>query len=345
MPSDARIPGEFEESQAVSIAWVDNFPGPGPDVTTEYGDLWAKMTDAIQKECTVWIRIKDGADSTTIKNFMTTKGTPLTNYKFHVMVGDDFWIRDYGPIGFYYGANDDIGLLDMNYYPGRDNDDLYPGLLAGVTGYLDVKTNLYAEGGNFFTDGFKNSFHSNVVESVNTTANPKHGAWSMGQTQDTIKYVWASNNVTSTPTLKCDGGTGHNDMYMKLMDENTMAIMEYPNVVTAQDRTIIQNVITTVTGMKNVYGKPYRIYKVPMPTQDNGDTLKSCGAINNDARTFVNGLTVNKTYLMPSYSDGTSGNQAQNTAAANLQYLAVLYTALPCRYLQKTLYTSGIRLL
>lgn len=318
MPTDARVPGEFEESQAVSIAWVDNFPGPGPDVTTEYGDLWAQMTDALQKECTVWIRIKAGADSTTIKNFMTTKGTPLTNYKFHVMVGDDFWIRDYGPIGFYYGANDDIGFLDMNYYPGRDNDDLYPGLIAGVTGYLDVKTNLYAEGGNFFTDGFKNSFHSNVIESVNMTANPKHSAWTMAQTQDTIKYVWASGNVTSTPTLVCDGGTGHNDMYMKLMDENTMAIMEYPSVVTANDKTIIQNVINTVTTMKNVYGKPYRIYKVPMPTQDNGDTLKTCGAINNDARTFVNGLTVNKTYLLPSYSDGTTGNQAQTTAAINL---------------------------
>ena len=65
MPTDARVPGEFEESQAVSIAWVDNFPGPGPDVTTEYGDLWAKMTDAIQKECTVWIRVKAAADSNT----------------------------------------------------------------------------------------------------------------------------------------------------------------------------------------------------------------------------------------------------------------------------------------
>ena len=88
------------------------------------------------------------------------------------------------------------------------------------------------------------------------------------------------------------------------MDENTMAIMEYPSVVTAQDKTIIQNVITTVAGMKNVYGKPYRIYKVPMPTQDNGDTLKICNDIDGDARTFVNGLTVNKTYLMPTYSDG-----------------------------------------
>lgn len=320
MPAGARMPGEFEESQAVAIAWPYDWNGSAMvlDVTSEYADVWADMADAIQKECTVWIRIEAAADSTPIKTFMSGKSKPLANYKFWITAGDAFWMRDYGPLGFYYGANDDLGFLDINYYPGRDLDDVFPEYLATQKGYLHVRTNLYAEGGNFLTDGFGNTFHSDVIESVNMTAQPKHGAWTLQQVKDTVKYVFASPNVTVNKSLECDGGTGHNDMYMKLVDENTYAIMEYPATVTAQDKAIIDSAIAKVSRMKNVYGRPYRIFKMPMPTRDNGTLPSTCGQINNDARTYVNGTWVNKTYLMPIYSDGSSGNQAGDQAAINL---------------------------
>lgn len=321
MPADARIPGEFEESQAVSIAWVYDFNTGEPDDISEYADLWGDMANAIQQECPVWIRIETGADSNTIKNYMSGRGTPLTKYRFFVTTGDDFWMRDYGPLGFYYGANDDIGFLDMNYYPGRDFDNLYPGYLANQLGYLDVKTNLYAEGGNFISDGFHRSFYSDVVESVNQSGppfTPAHGPWSVQQIRDTVKYVWASKDAISTPTLVCDGGTGHNDMFMKLMDENTFAVMEYPSVVTAQDKAIIDGVINTLSTTNSVYNRPYRIFKVPMPTGDDGSYTTSCAALNNDARTFVNGTTVNGTYLMPTYSNSTSGNRTGDQQAIDV---------------------------
>lgn len=321
MPSGARIPGEFEESQAVAFSWVYSYDGQVNhlDVESEYADLWAEMADAIQKEVPVWIRIENAADSNVIKSFMAAKGTPLVSYRFFLTVGDDFWMRDYGPIGFYYGNNDDIGFLDLKYYPGRDLDNLFPSYLANQLGYLDVQTNLYAEGGNFISDGFYRSFHSNVVEDVNmnpTQYHTAHPAWSLQQVTDTIKHAWASTENVSTPTLVCDGGTGHNDMFMKLMDENTFAVMEYPSVITAADKTIIDGVINTLSSMNSVYGKPYRIFKVPMPKQDDRThSLKTCGEIFNDARTFVNGTTVNGTYLMPSYSNATSGDKAGDQEA------------------------------
>ena len=319
MPPDAWIPGEYEESQAVALAWVyDYMPPFAIDVSSTYANIWGDMAAAIQLECAVWIRITSGADSNTIKTFMANRGTPLTNYRFHVMIADDFWIRDFGPLGFYHGANDEIGFVDMNYYPGRDNDNLYPELLANELSITNVRTNLYAEGGNFITDGFGNVFHSSVITSVNKGNNPAHGPWTGQQVKDTIQYAWAAASVTETPTLQCDGGTGHNDMFMKLTDEQTFAVMEYPTVVTAQDKNIINNVINTLTTAKSVYNKPYRIFKLPMPTQDNGNYLTSCAQINNDARTFVNGLTVNKTYIMPSYSNTTSGNKPGDDAAVEI---------------------------
>lgn len=335
MPADARIPGEFEESQAVAIAWVYFFDGVNSslDVQSEYAALWAEMADAIQKEVPVWIRIEQDADSNTIKSYMAAQGKPLTNYRFDVATGDDFWIRDYGPIGFYYGANDDIGFVDLKYYPGRDLDNLYPEFLADKLGYKNVHTNLYAEGGNFISDGFHRSFHSNVVDDVNmnpTIYHTAHGNWTAQEVKDTINYIWASKENISTPTLVCDGGTGHNDMFMKLMDENTFAVMEYPNVVMASDKAIIDGVINTLTNMKSVYGKPYRIFKVPMPTQDNGSTLTSCSSINDDARTFINGTTVNSTYLMPTYSSPINGNRTGDLEAISLfQKIAPGYKVVP----------------
>lgn len=320
MPAGARMPGEFEESQAVAIAWPYDWDGTNMilDISSTYAAVWADMANGIQQECPVWIRVEKSADTALIKTFMAGKSIPLTNYKFYITAGDAFWMRDYGPLGFYYGANDDLGFLDISYYPGRDLDDTYPEFLANEKGYLHVKTNLYAEGGNFLTDGFGNTFHSDVIEDANMVATPKHAAWTLQQVQDSVKHFYASPNVTTNQSLQCDGGTGHNDMYMKLMDENSFAIMEYPTTVTAADKKLIDSAISKVSKMKNVYGKPYRIFKVPMPTRDNGTTPVTCSQVNQDARTYVNGTWVNKTYLMPIYSNTTDGNQAGDLAAINL---------------------------
>ncbi|MCB0696385.1 MAG: agmatine deiminase family protein [Chitinophagaceae bacterium] len=344
MPTDARFPGEFEESQAVALAWIYDIGGI--DISSEYADLWAAMANAIQQECQVWIRVENGADTTAVKNFMSSNGTPLTNYRFFVTVSDDFWIRDFGPLGFYYGSNDDVGFLNMNYYPGRDYDNLFPGYLANELGYLEVKTNLYAEGGNYITDGFHRSFHSDVIQSVNTSGppyTPAHAAWTTQQVNDSIKYVWASTDVITTPTLKCDGGTGHNDMFMKLMDENTFAVMEYPSIVTAADKGIIDGVINTLSTKTSVYGQPYRIFKVPMPTRDDGNITTLCNLLDNDARTFVNGLTVNGSYLMPTYSDAASGNKAGDQVAINLfKQIAPGYKIIPLDARILTIYGGAV---
>ena len=330
LPSDARFVAEFEESQAVAIGWLYDWQSPfSIDLSSEYAELWGDMANAIQGECPVWIRIDKPADSNDIKTFMANRGTPLTSYRFFISVGDDIWMRDYGPLSFYYGPNDDVGFLDMNYYTGRANDDRFPDDLATALGITNVRTNLYAEGGNFITDGIGRSFHSDRIHKANMIPEALHSTWTLQQTKDTIQYAWASKSVVSTPELKCDGGTGHNDMFMKLMDEETFALMEYPDSVKANDRQIIQNVIKQLSQMTTSYGRPYRIFKVPMPTRDNGDTSKTCSTINIDARTFVNGLTVNGTYIMPAYSNSTSGNKPGDAAAKALFEKMTGYKVIP----------------
>lgn len=89
--------------------------------------IWGKLVDAIQKECQAWIRVSAPDDTTALKDWMTTHFSPLTNYKFiYDPDGENaFWMRDFGPWGFYYGDEDSVGFIGMGYYPGRPIDESF----------------------------------------------------------------------------------------------------------------------------------------------------------------------------------------------------------------------------
>ncbi len=311
-PAQFTVPGEFEESQAVVIQW----PYPSSS-TSSYAKLWSKLARGIQEAgAPVWIVVDNFSDTTTAKNYMNANGTVLFNYKFINKVSDAYWARDWGPIGFYTGPNDDLAFNDAKYYPGRGNDDVIPAYIASQMGIVDYKTNLRIEGGNFMTDGFNKMVYSTRL----LDNNQSELGWSNASTRDTIKRVYQMNDVIELQKLVCDGGTGHIDMYVKYMDEQTIIISEYPASVTASDKTTINNNTSLLQTLNSVYGRPYKIIKMPMPTTNTGTYNTSCTSIGADARGFINGITVNKTFIMPIFSGYNStgtmtGNIAGDSAA------------------------------
>lgn len=317
IPGPIRYPGEFEESQAVCISWsgdYDNFGNMvGVDTTSEFGWVSAQLTKYISDELPVWIRIPRAADSIAILTKMNSLGWPLTqNYRFIITQGDDWWMRDYGPNGVYWGTQDSLAFIDFKYYDGRDLDNLFPQTVANVLNIRNFPTQLNAEGGNFMSDGFGKVFFSDVV----TDANDQILGWDSAATMDTVTSLFGGTQNIILKALECDGGTGHIDLYTKLADEQTLFVMEYPNVVTAQDRRIIEDNYQYMTTLRTTYNRPFRIIRFPMPTSDNGTyTRRSCFQINNDARTFLNGITLNKTFIYPSYSDSINGNKNQTIEA------------------------------
>lgn len=305
-PSQFTIPGEFEESQAVVIQW----PYPVSNSSSS-AKLWSAIAKAVQPETPIWIVIDKFSDSTGVKTRMNANGTILYNYKFISKLSDAYWTRDWGPLGFYYGPGDSIGFVDTKYYPGRDNDDVIPAHIAQLMGVKNFKTQLRCEGGNFMTDGFNEvAYSSRLLEN-----NQDELGWDYGSTRDTIQRVFGMTDQMELDALVCDGGTGHIDMYAKFMDEETIIITEYPNSVTASDKTTINNNINLLSTLKSVYNRPYKILKMPMPSKNNGTFSASCSEIDGDARGYINGLTVNKTFIVPIYSSTTSGNVAGDSAA------------------------------
>ncbi|OYU96205.1 MAG: hypothetical protein CFE21_07280 [Bacteroidetes bacterium B1(2017)] len=317
VPNNIVLPGEFEESQAVAISWSFDYDAngnpTGVDLTTVYGDVSAQLADAIQKECTVWIRVLYNGDTTKILNFMTARGTPLKNYKFMVTSGDDWWTRDYGPMAFYSKNLDSIGFVDMKYYDGRDYDNVFPAQMAAAMGYENYVTQLNSEGGNLMGDGYGRLFFSDVIPTINGENGVHSSPWSQQQTFDTLRQIFNTPDLSNLVSLKCDGGTGHIDLYVKLMDEQSLIVAQYPSQITANDKQIIEDNYQYLLGLKSTYGRPFRIFRVEHPTDDNGNhTVRTCNQLNNDARNFINGLTVNGSFIFPSYYDGKTGNAAQH---------------------------------
>lgn len=317
MPANMRYPGEFEESQVVLISWSDlyndiTFEYEGADTITEWGFVSAQLANYIQQEVPVWIRVYEAKDTVTVKAFMQNLGTPLVNYKFIVSMGNAWWMRDFAPSGMYYGTQDSLLLVDLKYYDGREYDDTFSLKVAEELNLPLYSSALYGEGGNLMTDGFGRTFFSTVITNTNASAWAHNPVWSKAQTLDTMRNLFAIDSVAELGELFCDGGTGHIDLYTKMIDEQTIMVVKYPDVITAGDKKRVEDAYQYMTTMVSPYNRPYRIYRVEHPTDDAGVySRKTCNQMNQDARTFVNGLTINKTFIYPSYSNDTSGNEQQ----------------------------------
>lgn len=323
MPNKVRYPGEFEESQAVLISWADLYDDNdnyiGADTVTEWGYVSAQLTEQIQKEVPVWIRAYLPADTTTIKAFLNSLGIPLYNYRFVVSNGDAWWMRDFGPNGIYYGDHDSLAFIDLKYYDGRDRDDAYARLIGTQMGLPVFQTKMHAEGGNLMTDGFGKVFFSSRLTNVNSSAVVHNPVWTKNQIFDTIKNLFNATLPAELTTLLCDGGTGHIDLYIKMIDEQTIMAVEYPDTIVSPDKQKIEDNLQYLSLLQSTYNRPFRVYRIPHPTDDEGKYSRvNCTQMDEDARTFVNGLTINKTFIYPSYSNETSGNTKQTEEITTL---------------------------
>ena len=86
----------------------------------------------------------------------------------------------------------------------------------------------------------------------------------------------------------------HLDMHMRILDEETIAIGEYPEGV-ADGPVIEQNLAWIRNHYRTPYGRPYRILRLPMPAQAGLYPPMA------DYLTYTNSVFINKTILVPIY--------------------------------------------
>lgn len=287
----ARTAAQWEEVQALVLAWTD------------YPSIQRQIVAAAQQECNVIIHCDD---SIAVKSDLTSNGVPLTNVKFIETAFNSIWIRDYAANTVYLNDVDSLVLVDWIYNRPRPDDDDVP---LAYSDYLNIPlyrmmsspNNLMNTGGNWMIDGIETAFASDLILEENdgagdySLAYPNHTESVIDQL---VQDYHGINRYIKMDVLPYDG-IHHIDMHMKLLDEKTILVGEFPDGISdgPQIEANIDYVLNTYT---NPWGEPYKIVRIPMPPSSSGNYA---GAPFGDAyyRTYSNMVIVNKTIIMPVY--------------------------------------------
>ncbi len=288
-PSSAvRTMAEWEEIQALVITW------------TSYPTVLREIVKHAKLECEVIIIC---SNENTVRNYLSSYGIDDTNITFLERPYDSIWMRDYGGNTVYTNDIDSLILIDWIYNRPRPNDDVLPQTIAE---HFDIPlysttvapSDLVHTGGNFMADGLGIAFSSNLVLEENEPGNP-YGVTT--KTEEDIDQIMNDfmgiDEYIKMPVLPYDG-IHHIDMHMKLLDEETLLIGEYPQGV-ADGPQIEANLQYVLNNFNSSFGTPFKIRRIQMPP-DNGLYPNNWLA---DYRTYTNSVFVNKTILVPIYEE------------------------------------------
>ena len=289
-----RTAAEWEEVEALTIAW------------TSFPCIQKQIVAAAKQECNVIIFADNPSD---VENYLTTSicggALDLENIDIVDAEYNSIWIRDYGANTVYGSWNDNRILVDWKYNRPRPEDDIIPDVLGEAMG-IDVysttaePTDLMNTGGNWMSDGFGTAFASELVLDENDggstwwTDYPDHSESEIDQIVSDFHGV---ETYIKMPNLPFDG-IHHIDMHMKLLDESTLLLAEYPEGV-ADGPQINANLEYILSNYTTRWGTPFDVIRIPSPPEQgfgggypdqNGWYL-----------TYTNSVFVNNTVLLPTY--------------------------------------------
>lgn len=290
-PGTVRTMAEWEEVQAIAITWTS-----APETLTEI------VRHAVQ-ECRVLI-VTDEPEA--VSTHLLSEGIALSQIDFLERPFNSIWIRDYGPWTVYPNGAGEAQLIDWIYNrKERRSDDTIPRGIADFFEYqhyeaIESPFDWVHAGGNHLTDGWGTAFSSSLV----LDENPDKTEESL---DDIAQEYLGIERYYKLPKLPYDG-IHHLDMHMRLLDEETLLVGQYPEGV-ADGPQIEANIQRILTHFKTPSNRPYRIVRIPMPPDQFGNypdepsqapcsnALRANGCL----RTYTNSLFINNTILVPVY--------------------------------------------
>ncbi len=284
-PGPVRTMAEWEEISAIQITWTAQLP------------ILRQIVDYAQEECLVYIIC---SDSNAVKTYLQTFSIPLYNIKYLVTSFNSIWCRDYGPWTVYSGVMDTLRIVDWIYNrPSRPQDNISPVFIANYMGVpihqtINAPNDLVNTGGNFMADGHGTAFASKLILSENAAGNP-YGVSTKTEAQinGIMNSYMGINRYIKMETLPYDQ-IHHIDMHIKLLDEETLLVGQYP-VGVADGPQIELNLQYVLNNFQTCFGKPYKVVRIPMPPH-NGNYPPT-----GNYRTYTNSVFVNKTVIVPTY--------------------------------------------
>ncbi len=287
--SPPRSIAEWEELQGLAITW------------TQYPEILTEIVRHSVREVTVYIVHRNEAQ---VRQFLNSRGVdPDSNIVYLRSDFNSVWIRDYGPNSAYTSDVDSLVFVDWIYNRPRPKDDVVPGVIADTLNALVYSTtmapnDLVNTGGNYMADGMGRGFSSDLVLDENGPGN----IWGMSDHDEEsvdgiMEEFMGIEEYVKMVKLPYDG-IHHIDMHMKLLDESTLLVGEYPEGI-ADGPQIEANIQYVISQFKTRTGRDYKVIRIPMPPDQFGRYPDDNGFY----RTYANAMFVNKTILVPTYEE------------------------------------------
>lgn len=200
-----------------------------------------------------------------------------------VEVTNSIWTRDYGPISHVTPAGH-VGFTDFRYYKQRHYDDAIGSRLACNWGMNVFRISMSYEGGNFMADPDGTCYATEKIY----TQNAGHSQAQIDEWME--QYLGCTQLVAVKKPQKL--GTGHIDMFAKLMDDSTIILGTYDPAVQPENAQILDDIAKALAAVVTQGGHSLNILRIPLPRDES-----------NVWYTYTNSLIVNDTVLVPVYSD------------------------------------------
>ncbi|MBL7925065.1 MAG: agmatine deiminase family protein [Bacteroidia bacterium] len=285
--SPVRTIAEWEELQALVLGWKS------------YPSILREIVRAAKAETRVIIVYESPDNSSSLTSYLAAGGVDTVNVTLLNAPLNSVWSRDYGPWSAYTNDVDTLITIDWIYNRPRPEDDAVPQVISNFIGTPFYETSaspldLVHTGGNFMTDGFGTGFSSNLVLTENSPAGGFGINHSVAEVDSIMQLFMGIQRYIKMNTLPYDV-IHHIDMHMKLLDEETLLMGQYPPGV-ADGPQIEANLLYVLNNFNSVYGTPYKVLRIPMP--DDNNLYPNNGG---DYYTYTNSSFINKTVILPVY--------------------------------------------
>lgn len=264
---------EWAPADGVIIAWM------------AFSDYLTELTREFVQNGTCWIVVESAAQQNTVSNTLTSAGVSLDNVEFLIFNMDSVWMVDYGPFFINVDGNREITDQIYDRYS-RWEDDAFPGRLGTAWSIPTYTSDLRIEGGNFYTDGLGTCFITERAIEQNA------GYLTEQQVYERLEDYCGCETVHVLDKL--NDGTGHIDMFFKLLDVDTILLGQYDPG--DPEYTTLENNATFLASLTSSIGTPYEIIRIPMPGTPSAYW------------TYTNSLIVNDIVYVPTYN--VSGDAA-----------------------------------
>jgi len=270
----------------------------------------------------VWFLVDGNQAENGLRNRLINAGVPSSDFgdkiKFLQTNFDSIWFIDSGPLPIVDESNQTFAFADFRYYHERPLDDAMPTILGrSMHGFDYERTTttyrmpLTTEGGTFMatTDGICFTSNRQIFYMscdapggcdedirVMPLSSVQNHPLAIEMRDVLAEYVGCVDLIVTNSVT--DDGTGHLDMYLKVLDDSRVLVGEYTAPFANQHQSFNATRMNANADFIEAYVKPdgtgFTVERIPMP----GHRSSNFGDV---PFTYINSTFFNHLNLWPAY--------------------------------------------